>query len=760
MRFEYLRYFYKIAGIIDDVREIFKEKYPSEPPGKIFNIAEQWRRKNNITEILDRESLKASLPDNINDVLKNSEIEDLRKSLKLAGLPEESVNLLNKEGLSWFKERYVDKTRKEIIHPILEALNPVLFYLANKDSIVNFLSDLEVSDHLNINQSDVLLNLSLDDIIKLNSAFRSSKEGNQKQTSIDTTNVIPNEKEFIAKVGNWNVWLPHTQETSAKIAGYHPITKEPLTTWCTARTKGSNLFYNYAGKVDPSHFGYSRSSLDRAPDLYLYYIIKDNPSTNIDWLSIGVLNGGNKIEPIFNGEDGGVTIDRENKSLTKDNFYRIVGGEVADKILNIIIEKTKEYGENHPAIESIRDLITDVSKFKRALLTKGAGEERTHFAAKVLDLGEEIFQNKEIFSLCVEANPYYFFKNIVPNYKDKISDDVLQTALKFYAKKIPYQFLTEMVPNYKDKISDDVLQIALKSCAEKDLNYFLTDIVPKYKDKISDDALQIVLKSYAEEKPYYFFKYIVPKYKDKISDDALQYALKSCAETNPYYFFENIVPKYKDKISDDTLQYALKSCAEENPYDFFKDIFPNYKDKISDDALQIVLKSYAERDPYDFLTKIVPSYKDKISDDALQYAFKCYVERDPYYFFENIVPNYKDKISDDALQIALKSYAETNPYYFLKDIVPNYKDKISDDALHIALKSCAEQDPYHFLAHIVPKYKDKISDDVLQIAKSRINNRFASTHSSSITASKIKVLKTYLIKSGFKKEAEELLKIM
>jgi hypothetical protein len=697
MRFEYLRYFYKIAGIIDDVRELFKERYPGEPPGKVFNIAEQWRRKNNITEILDREALKASLSDNINDVLKSSEIEDLRKSLKLAGLPEESVNQLNKEGLSWFKERYLDKTRKEIIHPILEAFDPVLFCLANKDSIVNFLSDLEVSDHLKINQSDVLLNLSLDYIIKLNSAFKYSMKGNQIQTSIDTTNVIPSEKEFIAKVGDWNVWLPHTQETSAKIAGYHPITKEPLTTWCTARTKGSNLYYNYVGKVDPSHSGYSRRSLDKDPDLYLYYIIKDNPRLDTDWLSIGVLNGGNKIEPIFNGEDGGVTIDRANKGLTKANFYKIVGGEVAGKILNIIIEKTEEYGENHPAIEGIRELIKDTSNFKRALLTKGASEERPHFAAKVLDLGEEVFQNKEVFALCVEANPKYFFKNIAPKYKRKLTNDAIQIAMNSCAKKDFEYFFENIVHSYRRNLTDDVVQLAIKSCVEKDSKYFFENISEIYEDEVPDDVLQIALKSYAEEKPY--------------------------------HFLANIVSKYKDKISDDVLQPALKSCAEEKPYNFFEDIFPNYKDKISDDVLQIALKSYAEQEPYNF--------------------------------FEDIFPNYKDKISDDVLQAALKNCAETNPYYFLAHIVPKYKDKVSDDALQAALKSCAEQDPYDFLKYIVPKYKDKISYDIIEIArKSRINNRFASAHSIPITASKIKVLRTYLIKSGFKKEAEELLKIM
>jgi len=708
MRFEYLRYFYKIAGIIDDVRELFKEKYPNESPGKIFNIAEQWRRKNNITEILDRESLKASLPDNINDVLKNSEIEDLRKSLKLAGLPEESINQLNKEGLNWFKERYVDKTRKEIIHPILEALNPVLFCLANKDSIVNFLSDLEVSDHLNINQSDVLLNLSLDDIVKLNSAFRSSKEGNQKQTSIDTTNVIPDEKEFIAKVGDWNIWLPHTQETSAKIAGYDPVTKEPLTTWCTARTKGSNLYYNYVGKVNPSHFGYSRRSLDRDPDLYLYYIIKDNPRLDTDWLSIAVLSGGNKIEPIFNGKDGGVTIDRANIGLTKDNFYKIVGDAAADNILNIIIEKTKEYGENHPATESIRELITDVSKFKRALLTKGASEERPHFAAKVLDLGEEVFENKDVFSLCVEANPKYFFKNIVPNYKDKISDYVLQIASKSYAEKNPYGFFKDIIPNYKDKISDDVLQAALKSYAKKKPYEFFKDIIPNYKDKILDDTLQYVLKSYAEGDPYGFFKYIVPNYKDKISNDILQYALKSYVEKKPYEFFKDIIPKYKNKISDDTLQYALKSYVEKKPYDFFANIISDYKDKISNDVLQIGLKSYAEKYSKYFFEYIVKNYKDKISDDTLQYALKIYAEKNPYDFFGNIDVEYKDKISDDILHIALKSCAEANPFYFFKEVTPEYKDKISDDILQAALKSCAEQKPNYFLQYIVPKYKDKI----------------------------------------------------
>jgi hypothetical protein len=700
MRFEYLRYFYKIAGIIDDVREIFKERYPNEPPGKVFNIAEQWRRKNNITEILDREALKASLPDNINDVLKNSEMQDLRKSLKLAGLPGESINLLNKEGLSWFKERYLDKTRKEIVHPILEALDPVLFCLANKDSIVNFLSNTEASDHLNINQSDVLLNLSLDDIVKLNNAFSSSKEGNQRQTSIDTTNVIPDEKEFIAKVGDWNVWLPHTQETSAKIAGYHPITKEPLTTWCTARTKGSNLYYNYAGKVDPSHFGYSRSSLDRDPDLYLYYIIKDNPMLNTDWLSIGVLNGGNKIQPIFNGKNGGVTIDRANIGLTKDNFYRIVGGEVADEILNIIIEKTKEYGENHPAIESIRELIKDTSKFKRALLTKGASGEAPRFAAKVLDLGEEIFQNKDVFSLCVEANPQYFFENIALKYKRKLTNDTIQIAIKSCTKKDFKYFFENIVHSYRRNLTDDAVQFAIKSCAEKDSKYFFENISEIYEDEVPDDVLQSALKSYAEMEPDLFFTVVVEKYGDKVPDNVLQVALKSCAEKKPHYFLGRLTTKYKDKISDDLYQVALKNCAKDEPRPLLDSIFYKLINNVPDDILQSALKSYAEQEPD--------------------------------YFFNDIVPRYKDKISDDVLQYALKSYAEEKPYHFLKYIVPNYKDKISYDIIEIARK----------------------------LRTKNYNKRFAAVHSIPITASKIKVLRAYLIKSGFKKEAEELLKIM
>lgn len=107
------------------------------------------------------------------------------------------------------------------------------------------------------------------------------------------------ESDRVGKVGPWNLWMPTTKERSCKIAGYDPVTRRPKTTWCTARMAGSNLFYNYIGRP--------------GTNMTLFYVIKDNPADDKDWLSVGFING----EPVLEGEYGGISVDRANAGLTE-----------------------------------------------------------------------------------------------------------------------------------------------------------------------------------------------------------------------------------------------------------------------------------------------------------------------------------------------------------------------------------------------------------------------------------------------------------
>ena len=138
------------------------------------------------------------------------------------------------------------------------------------------------------------------------------------------------ESDRVGKVGPWNLWMPTTRERSCKIAGYDPVTRRPKTTWCTARMAGSNLFYNYIGRP--------------GTNMTLFYVIKDNPADDKDWLSVGFING----EPVLEGEYGGISVDRANAGLTERSLRASLGPD-HDEIIEVLTEKNESLGGVHPA---------------------------------------------------------------------------------------------------------------------------------------------------------------------------------------------------------------------------------------------------------------------------------------------------------------------------------------------------------------------------------------------------------------------------
>lgn len=177
------------------------------------------------------------------------------------------------------------------------------------------------------------------------------------------------ESDRVGKVGPWNLWMPTTRERSCKIVGYDPVTRRPKTTWCTARMAGSNLFYNYIGRP--------------GADMTLFYVIKDNPADDKDWLSVGFING----EPELEGEYGGMSVDRANAGLTERSLRAALGPD-HDKIMRILTEKNKSLGGKHPARQKIKDAARNVTAFR--YLTQGLSK------TEAADLKTQVLREPEV----------------------------------------------------------------------------------------------------------------------------------------------------------------------------------------------------------------------------------------------------------------------------------------------------------------------------------------------------------------------------
>jgi len=183
----------------------------------------------------------------------------------------------------------------------------------------------------------------------------------RKKQRINVNQAEDIEGDRVGKVGPWNLWLPTTREKSCKIAQYDPVTMEPKTTWCTARTSGSNLFYNYIGSPNA--------------DVTLFYAIKDDPKSNSDWISVGFVNG----KPALEGKDGGLSVDRANKGLTLVKLKNILGPD-HDEIMMKFTEKNKSLGGKHPAREKIVSAARSVEDFD--YVTKGVSKDE---ASDIMD---------------------------------------------------------------------------------------------------------------------------------------------------------------------------------------------------------------------------------------------------------------------------------------------------------------------------------------------------------------------------------------
>jgi hypothetical protein len=126
----------------------------------------------------------------------------------------------------------------------------------------------------------------------------------------------------------------------------------------------SNLFYSYIGRP--------------GEDNILFYIIKDNPKEEEDWISLGFANG----EPVLKSDDAGLSVDRDGTGMTPGRFKSILG-PYYDEILRLLTEVVKDLGGTHPARQKLKVAAQDPEALK--YLIRGLSkDEASEITAMVL----------------------------------------------------------------------------------------------------------------------------------------------------------------------------------------------------------------------------------------------------------------------------------------------------------------------------------------------------------------------------------------
>ena len=280
---------------------------------------------------------------------------------------------LQPKWISWLTARFGERPKTEETHPFEDAIV----------TIVNFSKrDAAIGEKYKTNEQ---FKVSVDESFPPKSRSWNSpadtttmtvdemelilglSERKKQRFKVDDSADIEGDR--IGKIGPWNLWMPTTRENSCRIAGYDPVTRAPKTQWCTARTAGSNLFYNYTGRYNT--------------DITLFYIIRDDPKQDQDWLSVGFENG----KPTLAGHRGGVSVNRINTGLTPKSLEAVLG-QYYDEIMRVLAEKNKSLGGKHPARQKIKDASQSLAAF--GYLTQGLSKEET------TDLKVQVLEQPEI----------------------------------------------------------------------------------------------------------------------------------------------------------------------------------------------------------------------------------------------------------------------------------------------------------------------------------------------------------------------------
>jgi hypothetical protein len=587
----------KLAARKEDIEAlngILEFKYPGDHriPGFAFQYYEKFIKGKNIATPLTEEILPQPLPDTIEELLtllkateavkRKTKKEEFAEAILLKH-PSVDLTNLNEDYLSWLYQRYIENKTKsgEIVHQIEDALVILRKFPSIQDKYKTseeLRKKVEAAKYTDISS---IQGLTLDDMEKIISFDTSSLTVRVEGVEI--------EQESLGKFGEWNLWLPRTKETSAKIAGYDEA-YNPKTSWCTARTRGSNLFYHYIGIKDVPAF--------------LFYIIKDNPKNDEDWLSLSYSSYGNRLAPDFTGEDNGLSVDRANRGLTESDFSRILGDDwnsIKSRIeteleRHKIVENGKKRYIN-PAGSIVERLAKNVEELRKELGPK-SNEEKHEFIRVIMDSEP----SEEVLKFCgntlVRIKPYilddYRFFIYYKLYKIKEYEKYIEKHITYSLNNDPKYFLEKYLeePWAKPYIDLADIDLAAEKVIEKDPKYFLI----KFSHKLwAVPYLELAKKKLAEKDPKYFLDY----YSEKpwVKKDHIDLAAENYAKIDPYYFLYY----YSEKpwVNEDHIDLAAENLAKINPYDFL--FYFSEKSWVKKDHIDLAANILIEDDPKTFL---------------------------------------------------------------------------------------------------------------------------------------------------------------
>lgn len=263
----------------------------------------------------------------------------------------QDLSRLQPKWITWLVARFGENVRIRETHPFNDAIVTVLNFSRKEAAIPQKYRDSEqfrnaFDERFPGRSPNDPTTMTVDELETILGFLE------RKKQRIDVNEAGDIEGDRVGKFGPWNLWMPTTRERSCSIAGYDPVTLEPKTSWCTARTAGSNLFYNYTAS---------------SQEVTLFYIIRDKPKLREDWLSVGFVKG----EPQW-GKDGGLSVDRSNKGLTPKRLQSILGSDY-DEVMRAIESKVISMEGKHPAREKIKDASRNAEAFR--YLIKGVSAE-------------------------------------------------------------------------------------------------------------------------------------------------------------------------------------------------------------------------------------------------------------------------------------------------------------------------------------------------------------------------------------------------
>ncbi len=307
----------------------------------------------------------------VRDALFEGVEQDRQELIKSFPEQENDISRLGPKWIMWLMARFGPSAKFEEIHPFADALATVKNY-SQRDAAISQKYNSSEQWRQAVDQAfpnkkwknpaDVMT-MTSDDMETLLAMSQ------RKKQNVDVSQVSNVEQDRIGKIGPWNLWMPTTRENSCQIAGYDPVTMKHYTTWCTARTSGSNLFYNYVGKEG----------------VILFYLIKDNATKPTDRLSVGFVNG----KPLLKGQNGGLSVDGHNNGLTEKNLRSLLGGHY-DQIMATLQDVADKNKGNHPAQKKFVEAAQSITALKSML--KGLTQE------EIDDLLELIAEQKILSS--------------------------------------------------------------------------------------------------------------------------------------------------------------------------------------------------------------------------------------------------------------------------------------------------------------------------------------------------------------------------